>query len=174
MGSLNSTRLFYVLVFLACIGLLGFGLYLEHGKGLEPCPLCIFQRIAFIAIAIISFIAMLHGFGNLSSRIYGGMMALASLIGAGIAGRQVWLQHLPPDKVPACGPGLDYILDTFPLSKALKMVLSGSGECAEVQWQFLGLSIAEWSLFCFLLLIAASLAPVIMRKCKCEFIRTAG
>ena len=172
MTTLFTTRWFYFSIFAACLALLGFGLYLEHGLALEPCPLCIFQRIAFIAVSGIAFIGLLQGFGRISSRIYGGMMALASLIGAGIAGRQVWLQHLPPDKVPACGPGLDYILDTFPLSKALKMVLTGSGECAEVQWQFLGFSIAEWSLFCFLLLIAASLVPIVMHMCRCEFIRT--
>jgi len=172
MTNLLTTRWFYFSIFATCLSLLGFGLYLEHGLGLEPCPLCIFQRLAYIAIVLISFIALLHGYGKVSSRFYCGLMALAALIGAGIAGRQVWLQHLPADKVPACGPGLDYILDTFPLSKALKMVLGGSGECAEVQWQFLGLSIAEWSLFCFLLLIAASLVPFIMHKCKCEFNHT--
>ena len=157
-----STRWFYFSILAACLALLGFGLYLEHGLGLEPCPLCIFQRIAYIVIAVIALIALLHGFGRMSSRIYCSLMALAALIGAGIAGRQVWLQHLPPDQVPACGPGLDYILDTFPMTRALKMVLGGSGECAEVQWQFLGLSIAEWSLFCFLLFAVASLFPTII------------
>ena len=145
----------------------GYGAYEQFVTRGEAHP-----RPFLIAVSGIAFIGLLQGFGRISSRIYGGMMALASLIGAGIAGRQVWLQHLPPDKVPACGPGLDYILDTFPLSKALKMVLSGSGECAEVQWQFLGFSIAEWSLFCFLLLIAASLVPIVMHMCRCEFIRT--
>ncbi|MGH8119213.1 MAG: disulfide bond formation protein B [Gammaproteobacteria bacterium] len=159
MTKLYTTRWFYFIIFSACLALLGFGLYLEHGLDLEPCPLCIFQRIAFIVIALIAFTGFLHGFGKVSSRIYGGLMVLAALTGAGIAGRQVWLEHLPPDKVPACGPGLDYILDTFPLSQALKMVLSGSGECAEVQWQFLGLSIAEWSLSCFLLFIVAGSFP---------------
>jgi len=163
MKVLYTTRWFYFTIMSACLALLGFGLYLEHGLGLEPCPLCIFQRIAFIVITMIAFIGLLHGFGSLSSRIYGGLMVLAALTGAGIAGRQVWLQHLPADQVPACGPGLDYILDTFPLAQGLKMVLGGSGECAEVQWQFLGLSIAEWSLFCFLLLIAAGVFPFIAR-----------
>jgi disulfide bond formation protein DsbB len=166
MLTLFTTRWFYFLIFAVCLALLGFGLYLEHGMGLEPCPLCIFQRIAYITVAVIAFIALLHGFGGVSSRIYCGLIALAALGGAVIAGRQVWLQHLPADKVPACGPGLDYILDTFPLAKALKMVLGGSGECAEVQWQFLGFSIAEWSLICFLLLIAASLVPNIVLKYK--------
>ena len=163
MTLLFTTRWYYFSIFAACLALLGFGLYLEHGLGLEPCPLCIFQRIAFIIVAIIAGIGLLQGFGRVSSRIYGGLMALAALTGAGIAARQVWLQHLPADKVPACGPGLDYLLDTFPLAQTLKMVLSGSGECAEVQWQFLGFSIAEWSLFCFLLLGAAGMVPFINR-----------
>ena len=154
MTVLFRTRWFYFSIFTACLALLGFGLYLEHGLGLEPCPLCIFQRIAYIAITIIAFIGLLHGFSSRSSLIYCSLMALATLIGAGIAGRQVWLQHLPPDQIPACGPGLDYILDTFPMAQALKMVLGGSGECAEVQWQFIGFSIAAWSLLCFLLLCA--------------------
>lgn len=164
MGRLNSTRLFYVLVFLACIGLLGFGLYLEHGKGLEPCPLCVFQRIAYILVAFIAFVAALHDPGKLSGRIYCSLITLTALAGAGIAGRQVWLQHLPADQVPECGPGLEYLLEAFPLGQALQMILSGSGECAEIQWQFLGLSIAEWSLACFLILIVSSLIHVFIRK----------
>ena len=164
MTVLFTTRWFYFAIFAACLTLLGFGLYLEHGVGLDPCPLCIFQRIAYIAVAVIAFMGLLQGFGNRSSRIYCCLMALAALIGAGIAGRQVWLQHLPAGKVPACGPGLDYILDTFPLAQALKLVLGGSGECAEVQWQFLRFSIAEWSLLCFLLLIVATLVPIILHN----------
>ena len=159
-----STRWFYFSILAACMALLGFGLYLEHGLQLDPCPLCIFQRIAYIVIAMIAFTGLLHGFGRLSSLIYSSLMALAALTGAGIAGRQVWLQHLPADQVPACGPGLDYILDTFPMAQALKMILGGSGECAEVQWQFLGLSIAAWSLFCFIALLVMSLMPVIWRR----------
>ena len=119
---LLATRWFYFSIFIACLALLGFGLYLEHGLGLEPCPLCIFQRLAYIAIMLISFIALLHGFGKVSSRLYCSMMALAALTGAGIAGRQVWLQHLPADQVPACGPGLDYILDTFPMAQAPRLI----------------------------------------------------
>ena len=160
MNKLNSTRLFYFLVFLACIGLLGFGLYLEYGKGLEPCPLCVFQRITYILIALIAFIATLHNPGKVSGRIYCGLIVFSALAGTGIAGRQVWLQHLPADQVPECGPGLEYMLEAFPFGQALKMILSGSGECAEIQWQFLGFSIAEWSLGCFLILIISGVIPL--------------
>jgi len=164
MSSLYSSRLFYFLVFLACICLLGFGLYLEHIKGLEPCPLCVFQRIAYILIAMIALTATLQRPAEVSNRIYCGLITLIAFAGAGIAGRQVWLEHLPADQVPECGPGLEYLLESFPLGQALKMILSGSGECAEVQWRFIGLSIAEWSLICFLILIVSSLIPLFMRR----------
>ena len=148
----KSARAFYSLLAAVCIGLLGFGYYLQYFAGQEPCPLCIFQRLAYVGIAGIGLVGAIHaptGPGRLG---YSGTVLLAALIGTGIAGRQVWLQHLPPDQVPECGPGLDYMLDVFPLSDALRMVLSGSGECAAVTWTFLSLSIAEWSLICFALL----------------------
>ncbi|MFB3100110.1 MAG: disulfide bond formation protein B, partial [Gammaproteobacteria bacterium] len=96
--------------------------------------------------------------------IYTSLILIASLCGAGIAGRQIWLQHLPEDKIPECGPGLEYMLDTFPFTDALRMILSGSGECAEVQWTFLSFSIAEWSIVCFTGLTIACLISLIRRK----------
>lgn len=154
---MNSSRIFFSIIFVVCASLLGFGLYLEHVVGLEPCPLCVFQRIAYIVVALFALIAAIHNPQKLFARIYTGLMFVASLCGAGIAGRQVWLQHLPEDKIPECGPGLEYMLDVFPLADALKMILSGSGECAEVQWTFLSFSIAEWSILCFVGLTVASL-----------------
>ena len=146
---MKAPRIFYILFFIDCVCLLAYGLYLQHVDGLEPCPLCIFQRWAYIAVAVFAFIGAAHGPGLLGIRIYSGLISLASLVGAGIAGRQVWLQHLPADQVPACGPDLEYMLEVFSLSETLKSVFTGSGECAEVNWTFLGLSIAEWSLICF-------------------------
>src|SRR5690606_33616975 len=93
-----------------------------------------------------------------------GMVSLVALTGGAISARQVWLQHLPADKVPECGPGLDYMLEAFPLSEALKMILSGSGECAEVDWTFLGFSIAEWSLLWFLIFFIAGLISIYCLK----------
>lgn len=154
---MNSSRIFFSIIFVVCASLLGFGLYLEHVVGLEPCPLCVFQRIAYIVVALFALIAAIHNPQKLFARIYAGLIIIASLCGAGIAGRQVWLQHLPEDKIPECGPGLEYMLDVFPLADALKMILSGSGECAEVQWTFLSFSIAEWSILCFVGLTVASL-----------------
>lgn len=153
---MNARTLFSLLA-LICAVLLGYGYYLEYGLGLEPCPLCIMQRMAFFAVFIIALIAAIHGPAALGIRIYAGLGLLASVIGGAIAGRQIWLQHLPPDQVPQCGPGLEYMLEVFPLFEALRMILTGSGECAEVDWTFLGLSIADWSLIWFVLLGIASL-----------------
>ena len=161
---MNSPRIFYSIIFAICASLLGFGLYLEHAVGLEPCPLCIFQRVAYIVIAVISLIGTIHNPQKLFERIYTGLILITSLCGAGIAGRQVWLQHLPEDKIPECGPGLEYMLDAFPFTDALRMILSGSGECAEVQWTFLSFSVAEWSIVCFSGLIIACLAMLIRQK----------
>lgn len=164
LSSYINTRIIYLSVFLVCCSLLGFGLYLEYAVELEPCPLCVFQRIAYICIALVSLVAAIHGPKNIANRIYSGLILLAALTGGGIAARQVWLQHLPPEKVPECGPGLEYMLDTFPLGQALKMILSGSGECAKVDWTFLGLSIAEWSLIWFVMFMVISLVSFCHRK----------
>ncbi len=156
-----SQRKIFLLLFLSCAGLLAFGFYLQHIKGLEPCPLCVFQRFAYIAIAVFSLIAVIHGPQRIFSIIYFSLIDLAALLGAGIAGRQVWLQHLPADKVPECGPSLDYMLEVFPFSETISMVLGGSGECAEVQWTFLSLSIGEWSLLMFIIIMIACFVGII-------------
>lgn len=161
---MNVTRLFYLAVFSGCLGLLGFGLYLEHGTGLEPCPLCIFQRIAYIAVMLIALLAAIHHPAGRGRYVYAALSIITAGTGAGIAGRQTWLQHLPADQVPECGPGLEYMLEVFPLAQALELILKGSGECAEVQWTFLGFSIAEWSLVCFSLIILATLIITFINK----------
>ena len=163
---MTITRLFYLAVFFACLSLLGFGLYLEHYQGIEPCPLCAFQRMCYIAITGIALVAAIHNPSNWMRFIYSGLMLIASLIGIGIAGRQVWLQHLPADQVPACGPGLEYMMEVFPFMEAMKMIISGSGECAEVHWTFLTLSIAEWSLICFSLIFIATILVTFVFKTK--------
>ena len=147
-----TSRIGYALGVLVCAGLLGFALYLQYVEHQEPCPMCILQRIAFVAMMVVFVIAALHGPARRGAIAYSTLLFLFAGIGAAIAGRQVWLQHLPADRVPACGPGLQFMLERFPLAEALKKVLAGSGECAEVGWRFLGLSIAEWSLVWFVLL----------------------
>lgn len=155
---MKSNRLFYLVVFLISASLLGYGYYLQFVEGLNPCPLCIFQRVAFIAIIIISLVGTLHGPQQIGRTIYSSLILISAIIGATIAGRQVWLQHLPADQVPECGPGLDFMMEAFPLGETLKMVFTGSGECAKVDWTFLGFSIAELSLAWF---IAFALASVL-------------
>jgi disulfide bond formation protein DsbB len=108
--------------------------------------------------------AAIHNPGELGRRLYGALILVVAAFGAGVAGRHVWLQNLPPDQVPACGPGLEYLLDTFPLMDAVKLVFEGSGECAEVQWTFLGLSIPGWTLVMFLALALFGLLLLFSRK----------
>ena len=153
---MKSNRLFYLVVFLISISLLSYGYYLQFVEGLEPCPLCIFQRVAFIAISAFAFIGTVHGPQRVGRYVYSSLILISALVGASIATRQVWLQHLPADLVPECGPGLDFMLDVFPLGETLKMVFTGSGECAKVDWTFLGFSIAELSLAWFVTFALAS------------------
>ena len=144
-------RLGYALGFIACAGLLGFAYYLQYYDYQDPCPLCILQRIAFMALAAIFLVAALHGPGRTGTIVYCGMLFVVAGIGAAIATRHVWLQQLPRSQIPECGPGLEYMLRKFPLAQAFGKILAGSGECAEVGWKFLGLSIAGWSLVWFVL-----------------------
>ena len=152
-----NIRIGYIFGAAVCVALLGFGLYLQHVEGLEPCPLCVFQRVAFIALGLVFIIAALHGPGKTGAAVYGVFGGLIAAIGAGIASRHVWLQSLPPDQVPACGPGLSYMLEQYAVTRMLEKVLSGSGECAEAGWRFLGLTIPGWSLIWFVLLGVALL-----------------
>ena len=157
MSNLNP-RAVFALTAIACAALLGFGYYLQFVKHLEPCPMCIFQRLCYIAIVITTLLGTLHGPRRGGVYVYGVLTTVAAMIGAGIAGRQTWLQHLPEDQVPACGPGLEYMLEQFPLAQVIKQAFIGTGECAAVEWTFASLSIAEWSLICFSAITLAYLA----------------
>ncbi|MEE4185909.1 MAG: disulfide bond formation protein B [Gammaproteobacteria bacterium] len=145
---LPSRRVLNALGALACAGMMGFALYAQHGLGLEPCPLCVFQRVAVIALGVIFALAAMHNPGPLGRPIYAGLLLLAGCAGMGVAGRHVWLQNLPPDKVPACGPGLDFMLESFPMLEMLELVLSGSGECADIAWSLAGLTMPMWVFIC--------------------------
>ncbi|HRP36118.1 MAG TPA: disulfide bond formation protein B [Gammaproteobacteria bacterium] len=131
---------------LACGGLLAYALYAQHGLGLEPCPLCVFQRVAVLALGFVFLAAYAHNPGRGGARIYGGLAVAAAGGGMVFAGRQLWLQGLPADQVPECGPGLNFIMDVFPFWEAVKMVFQGSGDCAKIDWTFLGISMAGWVL----------------------------
>ena len=144
-----SFRTAFAVATAICAAFLGFAYYAQFQMHLDPCPLCIFQRIAFIVFGAVCLAAALHGPKGYGRRVYGALALLAAGAGAAIAGRHVWLQHLPPDKVPDCGPGLDWMLDTLPLNAVLRKVFTGSGECAKVDWTFLSLSMPEWTLIWF-------------------------
>lgn len=147
----------YALGFLVCAGLIGFALYLQYYQHQDPCPLCLLQRIVYMVLMGVFLVAALHGPARTGAMIYGGLLLITAGIGAMIAARHVWLQHLPPDRVPECGPGLEFTLRKFPLFQALEKILAGSGQCAEGGWTFLGLTIAGWSLVWFVVLAAFSI-----------------
>ena len=153
MTALLRPRPIHLAVFLTCAALMAFGLYLQHAEGLEPCPLCILQRYAFVVSGVIALVAAIHGPGRIGAWIYGFLLVLAAGTGAGIAGRQTWLQHNPP-KSASCGADLETLIENFPLSQALPKIFAGTGDCAVVTWRFLGLSIAEWSLVWFAIFLA--------------------
>ena len=146
----SSPRIGFALGAMACAVLLGYGFYLQYHDGQNPCPLCLVQRAFYFGLLFVFLVAAVHDPKGSTSRVYGVLALLLAAGGVATAGRQVWLQHLPADEVPKCGPDLYFMLDNFPLSKTITNLFRGSGECAEVTWKFLGLSIAEWSLGWFL------------------------
>lgn len=156
--TLPSARMLSLIGLIGCLFLMASALYMEHRMDMEPCPLCIFQRVAVIGAGLFLLIGVAIAGSRWGARISAVLTGLAALAGVGLAGRHVWLQHLPADQVPQCGPGLDYLLDVFPWQEVVSKVLRGSGECAEVSWRFLGLSIPEWTLIAFIgLLVWAAL-----------------
>jgi len=148
-GDLLTSRIMFAVIFLVCAALLAVAFYMEHVMGLEPCPLCWLQRFAFMAAGLFSLLAWLHGPGPIAARVYGLFLALAAGTGLGLASRQLWLQSLPADQVPACGPSVDYMLDVLPWLDVLATAVRGTGDCATVVWRFLGLSIPGWSALFF-------------------------
>jgi disulfide bond formation protein DsbB len=133
-----SLRLWYLLVAVAVLCLLLAGLYFQHVMFLEPCPLCIFQRVAFMWIGGAALLGALFYPGPVGRWVFSSLVIIGSAVGAGLAGRHIYLQNLPPDQVPDCGPGLSYMVDTLPFQEVLAKVLSGDGECANIKWSFLG------------------------------------
>ncbi|MDN0082887.1 disulfide bond formation protein B [Crenobacter sp. SG2305] len=142
---LSRPRTGFFLIALGCAAAMGFALYAQYQMGLEPCPMCIMQRVAVIVVGLLALIAALVNPRDWGIKFSALLVTLAALTGGGVAARQVWLQHLPADQVPACGPGLDYMLETMPMADVLAKVFHGSGECARVDWTFLGQSMPFWS-----------------------------
>lgn len=160
-------RRLFVLGFAGCAFAMAFAaIYVQRYLGLEPCPLCVMQRVAMIATGAVFLVAALHAPAAPRGRwAYAGLAATTALAGAGIAGRHVWLQSLPADQVPACGPTLEYLIDVLPFAEALMTVLRGDGNCAIVDAQWLGISLPGWTLVAFVgLFLYAVLVPIVARK----------
>lgn len=147
--SLSPRLVFLALVLIAIASMLFARIYLEELLGLAACPLCMTQRAFVVLWGIFALLAVLHNPAGWGRRVYGGLCALSAITGGAVAARHVWLQHLPEDQVPACGPSLEYMLETLPFSETLSLVLMGDGNCAETMWTFLGLSIPEQTLALF-------------------------
>jgi len=147
--SLSPRLVFFGLVLMAVFSMLFARLYLQEVLDLAACPLCMTQRVFVVLWGVFALIAVLHNPRGWGLRVYGILCALAAIAGGAVAARHVWLQHLPPDQVPACGPSLEYMLETLPFSETLSIVMMGDGNCAETMWTFLGLSIPEQTLALF-------------------------
>jgi disulfide bond formation protein DsbB len=146
------------------VALLGFALYSEHVLGLAPCPLCILQRIAVGAAGLLFLGAALHRARGRAAVAWGTLIALAAAAAAAIAARHVWITAQPPGTVAECGASLDYMLEVLPLREVLAKVLTGSGECGQIDWRFLGLSMPAWVLVWMLALGAWGLLVNLRRR----------
>lgn len=140
-------RQLFGLMALACIGMLAFGMYLQHIEGLNPCPMCIVQRYALIGVTLLALVGwrLKRPVGFMA---VGLLVTLISGFGAFVAARQSWLQWYPPEVV-TCGRDFYGMVENFPINRVVPMIFKGSGDCTKVDWTFLGGSIANWSFVCF-------------------------
>ena len=153
----------YLAGFLICAALMAYAFYLQYALDMEPCPLCMFQRVALSAMGGLFLIAALHGPGRAGAWGYALVQLVVGGIGIALASRHLYIQSLPPDQVPACGMGIGYMLDTLPLGDVIMRTLKGSGECAHVDL-VLGLSIPAWTLILFVLLIAGAFVLAVRNR----------
>ena len=150
---MNAYRKINLSIVLIVVASMVFAIYyLEGVLLLDPCPLCMVDRGILVVIAGVCLIAFIHNSSGKMRWVYTIIAGLFSLFGIGVAARHIWLQGLPPDQVPECGPDLSYMLDVFPLGDVIKRIFTGSGQCAEVSWTFLGLTIPQQTLFLFIIL----------------------
>ena len=156
---LPGKRLINLYIFLFCAAMMGIAYYMQYSMRLEPCHLCIMQRVFFTAAGLVALAAFVHNPQAKGVRNYGIASTVLALAGSGFALRQIWLQHLPKDQVPACGPSLGYMLQEFPLAETLKIMFSGDGNCAEIVWvdPIIGLGIPQWALVGFAMIAAAGI-----------------
>lgn len=154
---LPSTKQLFLITFLACAGLLLAAYYFEYVMFLDPCPLCIMQRIAVLMIGLIALSGYFFVTTELQQRIHAGGLFIVSWFGIGVAGRHVWIQSLPADQVPTCGPSLEYMVETLPWADVISIMLRGNGNCAEALWSFMGISMPQWVLIWFVGFLASSI-----------------
>jgi disulfide bond formation protein DsbB len=148
----DNRRLINFACFIACVALLGYAYFTQYHLGLEPCPLCIFQRIGIAALGVLFLIAGAHNPRGWGGVVYSVLIATAALATMGVSGRHLYVQSLPPGTIPACGAPLDVLLQFAPVTEVIRKVLTGSGECSQVNWKFLGLAMPGWVLICALVL----------------------
>ncbi len=159
-----SARSANLLGALACAALLAYAYYAQYVLHLEPCPLCIFQRVGIFAMGVIFALAAAHDPAAWGRRVYAVLLGTASLATIGVAVRHLYIQSLPPGTVAACGASLDFMLKVFPLTEVLAKVLTGSGECAKIEWRFLGLAMPAWVLIAAITLGAYGLWANLRRR----------
>jgi protein dithiol:quinone oxidoreductase len=159
--SLSTRQVFIALVLLAVVSMAFARFYLEQYLGLDACPLCMTQRVFVVLWGTIALVGAVHDPRGWGRRVYAALCGLAAWGGAAVAARHVWLQHLPADQVPACGPSLDYMLESLPWRDTLSIVLAGDGNCAVIDWTLLGFSIPEQTLALFIVTILACIWQVV-------------
>jgi len=154
----------FLVGFAICVGAMAAALfYFQHYLGLEPCPLCIFQRISVMALGLIFFLGLLFGPTGMARRFFGLLLTATALTGIGIATRHLWLQYGPHEEL-GCGPGLEYMLETMPINEVIQDVLKGTGDCGEIVWSLFGISIPGWTLLLLLVLLGISLGILFGRE----------
>jgi disulfide bond formation protein DsbB len=164
-ASLLNNRLINLYIFLFCGAMMGIAYYMQYSMGLKPCHLCIMQRVFFTAAGLTALAAFIHNPGPKGIRNYGIASVVLAVAGSAFAMRQIWLQHLPKDQVPACGPSLTYMMQEFPLAETLKVMFAGDGNCAEIAWvdPVIGLGIPEWAIVGFAMIAAAGVYQIVRR-----------
>lgn len=150
--------------FLICAGLIAYALHAQYQLGLDPCPLCIFQRIGIIALGVVFLVAALHGPRGWGTRVYAILIAIPALATVAVAARQLYIQHLPPGAIPSCGAPLSIMWKYMPVTTLIRKVFTGSGECGIVNWTFLGLAMPAWVLIWAAFLGAAGLSANLRRS----------
>lgn len=164
LSTVYSRRLMWLACLLSVVGLMSYAIYAEKVLYLDPCPLCITQRLFYIGIGVFALTGLVLIRSLWGQRLSAFLLCACAVGGIATAGRQVWLQHLPPELVPECGLGLQYWLENEPVLKTLSLLFKGDGNCAEVHWRFIGLSMGEWSLIWFIGLLAVGLMLLLLRR----------